>query len=404
MGLVAANCTQCGAPIEVDDTKESGVCGYCGTPYVTKKIINIFNHGPSEINLLNRADDFFQKRDYTKALEYYNRVLDINIDNKQAKIGTLKVKIIQLENSELKQNDKKSKLKNLYNEYLLLDKSDLTISKKLYCILMAEAMALNDIDKTREYTKKLISVVYKENPDNPVLSVWFKKYYIGKRVVSYWKVNELIRQVESHSINAINILVNEYDFDYYQADFFIHKIKFNDIGIYETIQNIPSLRPTSFPTITGSLKKHRKGVMTAFVSAIKEGNILEIFIGLVGIPVCLLLELILIFFKILSLPFYLISAIFSPLKTAKKIFGGHGAICYMCEDTVKTRDAFFTNDNYAFHKNCILSTGIEFSEKYVSKIQLKELIYVIMMFRGEINQSTMKKKFSQFVDKISMYD
>lgn len=40
MPLVAAKCTQCGANIEVDDTKEAGICKYCGTAFITEKAIN----------------------------------------------------------------------------------------------------------------------------------------------------------------------------------------------------------------------------------------------------------------------------------------------------------------------------------------------------------------------------
>ena len=43
MGFVAAKCTQCGANIEVDDTKEAGICKYCGTAFVTEKAINNYN-------------------------------------------------------------------------------------------------------------------------------------------------------------------------------------------------------------------------------------------------------------------------------------------------------------------------------------------------------------------------
>ena len=38
MALIAAKCTQCGADIEVDETKEGGVCKNCGTPFITEKI------------------------------------------------------------------------------------------------------------------------------------------------------------------------------------------------------------------------------------------------------------------------------------------------------------------------------------------------------------------------------
>ena len=43
MGLVAAKCTQCGANIEVDDTKEAGICKFCGTAFITEKAINNYN-------------------------------------------------------------------------------------------------------------------------------------------------------------------------------------------------------------------------------------------------------------------------------------------------------------------------------------------------------------------------
>ena len=43
MGLVTAKCTQCGASISVDDSKDAGICTHCGTAYVTEKVINNYN-------------------------------------------------------------------------------------------------------------------------------------------------------------------------------------------------------------------------------------------------------------------------------------------------------------------------------------------------------------------------
>ena len=43
MGLVATRCTQCGAEIDVDENKESGICRYCGTPFITEKVLQEFN-------------------------------------------------------------------------------------------------------------------------------------------------------------------------------------------------------------------------------------------------------------------------------------------------------------------------------------------------------------------------
>ncbi len=43
MGFVAAKCTQCGANIQIDDTKEAGICEFCGTAFITEKAINNYN-------------------------------------------------------------------------------------------------------------------------------------------------------------------------------------------------------------------------------------------------------------------------------------------------------------------------------------------------------------------------
>ena len=36
MSLVAAKCTQCGAGVEADNTKGTGICKYCGTAFITE--------------------------------------------------------------------------------------------------------------------------------------------------------------------------------------------------------------------------------------------------------------------------------------------------------------------------------------------------------------------------------
>ena len=41
--MIAAKCTQCGANITVDDTKEAGICEFCGTAFITEKVINNYN-------------------------------------------------------------------------------------------------------------------------------------------------------------------------------------------------------------------------------------------------------------------------------------------------------------------------------------------------------------------------
>ena len=103
--LVPAKCTNCGAELKVDPSLESAVCPYCNTTYLVKKAINNFNinvHGVVNVkeatinmgglsadNLIKRAKEFELAGDYKSALNYYNKVLDIDVNNAAAKNGVL---------------------------------------------------------------------------------------------------------------------------------------------------------------------------------------------------------------------------------------------------------------------------------------------------------------------------
>ena len=43
MPFVPAKCTQCGANITVDDSKDAAICEFCGTAFITEKVINNYN-------------------------------------------------------------------------------------------------------------------------------------------------------------------------------------------------------------------------------------------------------------------------------------------------------------------------------------------------------------------------
>ncbi len=112
MSLVPAKCTQCGANLIVDNTKDAAVCEHCGTAFIIEKAINNFTltgnqsiiinsavinvkstapsqdsaqNTPSAENLLLRAEEFEQSGDFSRALEYYNKVLDLNPSDSTAK-------------------------------------------------------------------------------------------------------------------------------------------------------------------------------------------------------------------------------------------------------------------------------------------------------------------------------
>lgn len=99
MAMVPAICTKCGGRILVDDTNDAGICECCGTAFVTEKVINNYqnsinidnatiNVNSIDINnLLLRAKSFESEGDEEKAVEYYNKVLDIDINNAEANEG-----------------------------------------------------------------------------------------------------------------------------------------------------------------------------------------------------------------------------------------------------------------------------------------------------------------------------
>ena len=74
MGLVAAKCTQCGANIEVDASKEAGVCSHCGTAFITEKVINnytIHNHNTVNNNIAHATINVKKGDDIDECVKRY---------------------------------------------------------------------------------------------------------------------------------------------------------------------------------------------------------------------------------------------------------------------------------------------------------------------------------------------
>ena len=97
MTLVPAQCTQCGGQIEVDDSKEAGICKHCGMPFITEKAINnyttvhnVTNHVTKIINgqevedgedFYNRAMSHLKLEEYSDAKEAIAKAIKKNPDN-----------------------------------------------------------------------------------------------------------------------------------------------------------------------------------------------------------------------------------------------------------------------------------------------------------------------------------
>ena len=106
MAMIAAKCTNCGANIQVDETKEAGICEACGTAFITEKVINNYNinntyniqnavinvKGANVDNLKKLGDEKikspnypFEMDNYVKAQEYFSKVLE-HEDNAEYKL------------------------------------------------------------------------------------------------------------------------------------------------------------------------------------------------------------------------------------------------------------------------------------------------------------------------------
>ena len=57
MAMIPAICTQCGANIQVDETKEAGICQYCGSKIENAEVVETFTPDTTElIEELNNPD------------------------------------------------------------------------------------------------------------------------------------------------------------------------------------------------------------------------------------------------------------------------------------------------------------------------------------------------------------
>ncbi len=94
MTMIALKCPSCGANLELDDDREIAYCQYCGTRLMLDLCQRVKLDGPINVegianisNLIARAEQYESQNDIDKALEYYNRILDIDVSNAEATEG-----------------------------------------------------------------------------------------------------------------------------------------------------------------------------------------------------------------------------------------------------------------------------------------------------------------------------
>lgn len=122
MGFIPMVCPQCGAQVQLDESREFGFCSYCGTKIVQDKVVVehrgsvSIDHSAEINNFLRRANEFYQRHDTDNAELYYNKVLDLDFDNEAARNGLQQIyKIINEPNLSISAKTK------LYNSKVCVD-------------------------------------------------------------------------------------------------------------------------------------------------------------------------------------------------------------------------------------------------------------------------------------------
>lgn len=95
MGIIALKCPQCGADIQLDDSREFGFCSFCGTKVMQEKIV-VEHKGTVKIdnsdyleNLYNLARRSLECEEYKSAEDYYKKILLEDSNSAEAAIYSL---------------------------------------------------------------------------------------------------------------------------------------------------------------------------------------------------------------------------------------------------------------------------------------------------------------------------
>lgn len=175
--MIELKCPNCSADIELDDSREIGFCRYCGTKILIESCKNKINGIASVENLLLRAEQFFSEKNYPKAREYFNKVLDIDINNTTAKLGLEKIDNIFMDKQKMPFVQKLRE----YDETQAKEKEQKTAEKQLASKIVD--CILNDIAGKHQRGIRHLAGFYEEYDNDG--------YITGKNYGSRYRVGTL---------------------------------------------------------------------------------------------------------------------------------------------------------------------------------------------------------------------
>lgn len=182
MKIIALKCPNCNADIELDQDREFGFCNYCGTKIMiadaVQKVSGTVNiNRSSEINnILKRAKDYEGRQMLDEAEKYYDRALDIDMDNQEAQEGLERVKTTILEPNVIIE---RPELEGSYAEQIVVSEDGeevcrLGLGERSF-IECPVGRHVFDIRTRNEAIKARITI--KDRRDSAKVSLWFQRGY-----------------------------------------------------------------------------------------------------------------------------------------------------------------------------------------------------------------------------------
>lgn len=182
MKTIALKCPNCNADIELDQDREFGFCNYCGTKIMiadaVQKVSGTVNiNRSSEINnILKRAKDYEERQMLDDAEKYYDRALDIDMDNQEAQEGLERVKTTILEPNVIIE---RPELEGSYAEQIVVSEDGeevcrLGLGERSF-IECPVGRHVFDIRTRNEAIKARITI--KDRRDSVKISLWFQRGY-----------------------------------------------------------------------------------------------------------------------------------------------------------------------------------------------------------------------------------
>lgn len=261
MALKPAICTQCGGQIEVDDSKEAGICQFCGTAFITEKVIHQYvtqnnfagatiniQGGVETDNLIKLARRAFELKNFDEAIKYYTQVKERNPDDWESvfycaylkgDITPNDITIVYdliLKNESMFEKADKCKLvfdtvlSGMYTYYW--NKKNELIDTIKYLDSKNDAL-LNSVigEMIYDYVSRNIDIIRDNN-----IAHWEAKAYQRQSktaLLTYFAGKEVYKDALEKSIKSFNTNHPGYDIDFYveffKAAYFIDKEIANSI-------------------------------------------------------------------------------------------------------------------------------------------------------------------------------